>query len=43
MYQDRLVKELQLNVIATQEATNEFLVKENGFCDKLNAKFTIEV
>jgi transposase len=42
MYQDRFIKELRIKGIKTIEDANNYLICENGFVDRLNAKFTIE-
>lgn len=41
LYKDRWIKELRLNNITTIEEANKFLLEDNGFIDRINAKFTV--
>lgn len=42
LYKDRLIKEIRLYGLTTVEEVNTYLLRENGFVDKLNSQFTIE-
>jgi hypothetical protein len=42
LYKDRYIKELRFFGINTLDKANEFLLRESGFVQRLNNKFTIE-
>ena len=42
LYKDRSIKELKLFGFTTLDTANNFLLKEGGFAERINNKFTIE-